>query len=84
MRFKAFPILITAVALLPSAVLAEQFMPEQLIEVMTKSPSNRDVRVQDAAPTKKLFVVGESATPSNRDVRLKDEATTQPYRGLGF
>ena len=35
------------IALLPSAVLAEQFTPEQLIEVMTKSPDNRDVRVHD-------------------------------------
>ena len=35
------------IALLPSTVLAEQFTPEQLIEVMTKSPSNRDVRVHD-------------------------------------
>jgi hypothetical protein len=37
-----------SIALPPSAVLAEQFTPQQLIEVMTKSPSNRDVRVQDA------------------------------------
>ena len=35
------------IALLPSAALAEQFTPEQLIEVMTKSPDNRDVRVHD-------------------------------------
>ena len=32
----------------PSAVLAEQFTPEQMLDVMTKSPSNRDARVQDA------------------------------------
>ena len=36
-----------SIALLPSAVLAEQFTPEQLIEVMTKSPRNRGVRVHD-------------------------------------
>ena len=36
------------ITLLPSAALAEQFTPQQLIEVMTKSPSNRDVRVHDA------------------------------------
>ena len=36
-----------SIALLPSAVLAEQFTPEQMLDVMTKSPSNRDVRVQD-------------------------------------
>ena len=40
-------LLAITVALLPSAVFAEQFTPQQLIEVMTKSPSNRDVRVHD-------------------------------------
>ena len=40
-------LLAITVALLPSAVFAEQFTPQQLIEVMTKSPSNRDVRVYD-------------------------------------
>ena len=34
-------------ALLPSAVLAQQFTPEQMLDVMTKSPENRDVRVHD-------------------------------------
>ena len=38
-----------AITLLPSAVLAEQFTPQQMIDVMTKSPSNRDVRVGDVA-----------------------------------
>ena len=41
-------LLAITIALLPSAALAQQFTPEQLIEVMTKSPDNRDVRVQDA------------------------------------
>ena len=41
-------LLAITIALLPSAVIAEQFTPKQLIEVMTKSPSNRDVRAQDA------------------------------------
>ena len=36
-------------ALLPSAVLAEQFTPEQMLEVMTKSSSNRGVRVHDSS-----------------------------------
>ena len=40
-------LLAITIALLPSAVLAEQFTPQQMIEVMTKSPSNRDVRVHD-------------------------------------
>ena len=35
------------ITLLPSAALAQQFTPEQMIEVMTKSPENRDVRVHD-------------------------------------
>ena len=35
------------IALLPSAVLAEQFTPQQLFDVMMKSPENRDVRVHD-------------------------------------
>ena len=41
-------LLAITVALLPSAALAEQFTPKQMLEVMTKSLSNRDVRVQDA------------------------------------
>tara|TARA_B100002051_G_C16713515_1_gene628006 strand:+ start:221 stop:430 length:210 start_codon:yes stop_codon:yes gene_type:complete len=40
-------LLAITVALLPSAVLAEQFTPQQMIDVMTKSPENRDVRVHD-------------------------------------
>ena len=36
------------IALLPAATLAEQFTPKQMLDVMTKPPSNRDVRVQDA------------------------------------
>ena len=40
-------LLAITIALLPSAALAQQFTPEQLIEVMTKSPDNRDVRVHD-------------------------------------
>jgi len=37
------------IALLPSAVLAEQFTPQQMLDVMTKSPENRDVRVHDTS-----------------------------------
>ena len=37
------------IALLPSAALAQQFTPHQMLDVMTKSPSNRNVRVHDAA-----------------------------------
>ena len=42
-------LLAITIALLPSAALAEQFTPEQMLEVMTKSPSNRDVRVGDTS-----------------------------------
>ena len=42
-------LLAIAIALLPSAALAEQFTPKQMLDVMTKSSSNRDVRVHDAA-----------------------------------
>ena len=42
-------LLAITITLLPSAVLAEQFTPQQMLDVMTKSPSNRDLRVQDAA-----------------------------------
>ena len=67
-------LLAITIALLPPAALAQQFTPQQMLDVMTKSPNNRDVRVQDAAPPKLLFVVGESATPSNRDVRVHDSS----------
>ena len=40
-------LLAITITLLPSAVLADQFTPQQMIDVMTKSPSNRDVRVHD-------------------------------------
>ena len=40
-------LLAIAITLLQSAALAEQFTPEQMLEVMTKSPENRDVRVGD-------------------------------------
>ena len=40
-------LLAIAIALLPSAVLAQQFTPQQMLDVMAKSPSNRDVRVHD-------------------------------------
>ena len=40
-------LLAITIALLPSAVFAQQFTPQQLIDVMTKSPENRDVRVHD-------------------------------------
>ena len=40
-------LLAITITLLPSAVLAQQFTPQQMIQLMTKSPSNRDVRVHD-------------------------------------
>ena len=52
-----------AITLLPTAALAEQFTPQQMIDVMTKSPSNRDVRVHDmlyepVSPTFKYYLEG--------------------------
>ena len=41
-------LLAITIALLPTAALAQQFTPEQMLDVMTKSPSKRDVRVQDS------------------------------------
>ena len=41
-------LLAITIALLPSAVFAQQFTPQQMLDVMTKSPSNRDVRVHDS------------------------------------
>ena len=55
-------LLAITVALLPSAALAEQFTPQQMLDVMTKSPSNRDVRVQDAPVV----------TPEIGDARVHD------------
>ena len=43
-------LLAVTIALLPSAVLAQQFTPEQMLDVMTQSPENRDVRVHDGPP----------------------------------
>jgi len=40
-------LLAITIALLPSATLAQQFTPQQMLDVMTKSPANRDVRVHD-------------------------------------
>ena len=54
-------LLAIAIALLPSAVIAEQFTPEQLIDVMTKSPSNRDVRVGDTSAKCAAKYFGEEA-----------------------
>jgi len=43
-------LLAITITLLPSAVLGQQFTPEQMLDVMTKSPTNRDVRVHDGLP----------------------------------
>ena len=40
-------LLVITIALLPSAALAQQFTPQQMLDVMTKSPENRGVRVHD-------------------------------------
>ena len=56
-------LLAITIALLPSAVFAQQFTLQQMLEVMTKSPNNRDVRVQDAA----------IAIPMYEDITVNDE-----------
>ena len=56
-------LLAITITLLPSAVLSQQFTPQQMLDVMTKSPSNRDVRVQDAA----------IAIPMYKDITVNDE-----------
>ena len=40
---------VITITLLPSAAMAQQFTPEQMLDVMTKSPSHRDVRVHDTS-----------------------------------
>ena len=40
-------LLATTIALLPTAVIAQQFTPEQIIGVMVSSSENLDVRVDD-------------------------------------
>ena len=40
-------LLATTIALLPTAVIAQQFTPEQIISVMVSSSENLDVRVDD-------------------------------------
>ena len=48
-------ILAITIVLLPSAALAQQFTPKQMLDVMTKSPNNRDVRVHDAAVAMPMY-----------------------------
>ena len=63
-------LLAITIALLPSAVFAQQFTPQQLIDVMTKSPENRDVRVHDEPLTINGIEVHE----------LVDKTLTDPFR----
>jgi len=50
-------LLAITIVLFPSAALAQQFTPQQMLKVMTRSPSNRDIRVHDSsrAYTQKFF-----------------------------
>ena len=56
-------LLATTIALLPTAALAEQFTPQQMLDVMTKSPENRDVRVQDMNVTAHYTFVPPAKEP---------------------
>ena len=61
-------LLAITIALLPSVALAEQFTPEQMLDVMTKSPSNRNVPVQDAAIAIPMY---EDVTVDNEESELR-------------
>ena len=54
------------ITLLPSAVLAQKFTPQQMLDVMTKSPNNRDVRVQDGVYVISHGVEGEATMNNNQ------------------
>ena len=56
------------IALLPSALLAEQFTPQQMIDVMTKSPSNRDVRVHDSRKELEIYKSSEEESHEGKIV----------------
>jgi hypothetical protein len=60
--------LAVTITLLPSAALAQQFTPQQMLDVMTKSPSNRNVRVQDAAIAIPMY---EDVTVNNEESELR-------------
>ena len=67
-------LLAIVMALLPSAVFAEQFTPQQMLDVITKSPSNRDVRVGDHA------INARAIRPTVGNViRTKPGSPTEPY-----
>ena len=81
-------LLAITITLLPSAVLAQQFTPQQLIDVMTKSPSNRDVRVQDGVipvqPDYRLYVIspgveGEATDRLHQKWIISDSAKLPIY-----
>ena len=52
-------LLAITIALLPSAALAEQFTTQQMLDVMSKSPSNRDVRVHDSRKELEIYKSSE-------------------------
>ena len=58
-------LLAITIALLPSAALAQQFKPQQMLDVKTKSPET-----QQFTPQQMLDVMTKS--PENRDVRVHD------------
>ena len=75
-------LLAITIALLPSAVFAQQFTPEQMLEVMTKSPSNRDVRVQDALYIKVDGIEGEAIDSNPQKWILSDPASLPIFRSI--
>ena len=76
-------ILAIAITLLPTAALAEQFTPEQMLDVMTKSPSNRNVRVHDmlydtSDPTYNSFLEGKGIWKGRQREELKQRGIFDP------
>ena len=61
-------LLAITIALLPSAALAEQFTPEQMLDVMTKSPSNRGMRVHDSRKELEIYKSSEQESHEGKIV----------------
>ena len=61
-------VLAIAITLLPTAALAEQFTPQQMLDVMTKSPENRDVRMHDGKSSRPIQMPDKG--PTLREIKV--------------
>ena len=75
-------LLAATIALLPSAVFAQQFTPEQMLNVMTKSPENRDVRVHDAIYVKADGIEGEATDSLHSHWTISNDASLPIFRSI--